>query len=275
MALQGLDVLALEGGAARLEAFKELAFGPRPRAQHREGEDGDVEADALQELEGHLRGGAPRRVAAHVHHLRPRHGTGERLELLLGEERIGKRHVRARLAVAVGPLDRGVEPRRTARVGARDDDEPLVPPRIGGGSELPLHLLAGNQLLALNVAAALRVHLVFEVDSRDPRRLELLHRANDVDRVAISGVRVGDDGNRHRLGEVVRHHRHLPHGEEADVGLPEQGVGDPGAGHVDGRESRLLDEPGGEGVPRSGNRGQLPGTQHGPQCLALRSRVIH
>ena len=275
MALQGLDVLKLEGGAARPEPFEEVSLGPRPRPQHREREDGDVEADPREELERHLRGGAPRRVAAHVHHLRPRHRPGEGLELLLGEERVRERHVRSRLPVAVGPLDRRIEPGRAAGVGARDDDEPVVPPRVRGGPELPFHLLAGDELLALDVAAPLGVHLVLEVDGRDPRRLELPHGAHDVDGVPVPRIRIGNDGNRHRLGEVVGHHRHLPHGEEADIGLAQEGIGDPGTGHVDGREPRLLDQPCGQRIPGARHRGQLPRIQQGPQRPALRSRVFH
>ena len=139
----------------------------------------------------------------------------------------------------------------------------------------PSHLLAGDELLALDVAAPLGIHLVLEMDGRDPRRLELPHRAHDVDRVPVPGIRIGDDGDRHRLGEVVGHHRHLPHGEEADVGLAEEGVGDPGTGHVDGGEARFLDQPRGERIPGARHRGQLPRIQHGLERPALRSRVIH
>ena len=54
------------------------------------------------------------------------------------------------------------------------------------------------------MAGPLGRHLVFDVQGRDPRFLELPDAAHDVDRVAVSGFAVADDGDVHRVDDFAR-----------------------------------------------------------------------
>ena len=58
---------------------------------------------------------------------------------------------------------------------------------------LPDHLVGADQQLAAHVPALLGHHLVLELDPGDAGLLVELHGADDVDRVAVAGVGVGDD----------------------------------------------------------------------------------
>ena len=74
-------------------------------------------------------------------------------------------------------------------------------PRLDGGPELADHLVGADQRLAAHVPALLGHHLVLELDPGDAGLLVQLHRADDVDRVAVAGVGVGD-------------HRHVDGGDD-------------------------------------------------------------
>ena len=108
-----------------------------------------------------------------------------------------------------------------------------------------------DDLLAVEVAAALGVDLVLDVEAGEPRVLHRLHGAGDVHRLAEA--RVGVDERRQ-----VGHPRDLPgpgrdlgQRREADVGQSEVG-GDDGARDVDALEALLLDQPRAERVERAG-----------------------
>ena len=56
------------------------------------------------------------------------------------------------------------------------------------GADLGDEVLAAHQLLAVEMAALLGEHLVLDMDGGDAGALELLHRAEDVELVAVAGV---------------------------------------------------------------------------------------
>ena len=126
---------------------------------------------------------------------------------------------------------------------------------------LPHHLVGADQPLAAHVPALLGRHLVLELDPGDAGLLVELHGADDVDRVAVAGVGVGDhrhvDGGHDPPGVVD----HLAAAEQPDVGAADQRGRRPEAGHVDGVEAGLLDQPGREGVVRARRHERRPAGQ--------------
>ena len=77
--------------------------------------------------------------------------------------------------------------------------------------------------LAVEVAAALRVHLVLEVHAGEARVLERLHRAGDVHRLAEAGVGVDQRGQVGHAGDLRAAAGDLGERREPDVGQPEVG----------------------------------------------------
>jgi hypothetical protein len=98
------------------------------------------------------------------------------------------------------------------------------------------------------VSAALRDRLIFDVERGDPGGGVLADRADHVERVAVAVVGVRDDRHGNRLHEPACLIGHLAEREQPDVRAPEERRGCAVAGHVDGVEPRLLDQPGREGV---------------------------
>ena len=84
-----------------------------------------------------------------------------------------------------------------ARVGACDEHEVRIEiaADLVGRTVLAHRLLQGDHLPARHVAAALGNDLVLDVDAGHAGLDVLPHGADDVDRVAVPVVRVGDDGH--------------------------------------------------------------------------------
>ena len=112
--------------------------------------------------------------------------------------------------------------------------------------QLQHHLLGRNQLLAFEVPAALRRHLILEQDARGPGPLELLH-VHDVVQIAVSGVAVGDDGIATRWA-MRRTASAISVMSRPTSGKPEHAGRGSEAADEDGFEPGQLDEPGGEDV---------------------------
>ena len=91
-----------------------------------------------------------RRLAAvhDVGDLRDRKLLGDACHLGLVDRRLDERHVGTRLDHRMRAIDRGVEAEHRARIGARDDLEILVPPRIDRGLHLAQHLVERNDVFA-------------------------------------------------------------------------------------------------------------------------------
>ena len=182
------------------------------------------------------------------------------LELLDGLRRLDEQRVGARLLVGEAALDRRVEAERLARVGAGDDEQVALAARVGGGADLGRVLLGGDHLLALEVAALLRPHLVLEEHAGRARVLEVADGAQHVDRVAVAGVGVDDHGRGRRrarrrasasaISDSVRKPksgsprcaaRHRVAGDEDDVEADARG---------DARRERVVDARHQDGVVR-------------------------
>ena len=83
-----------------------------------------------------------------------------------------KLDVGAGFAISGGAVDRRLETVGRDRVGARDDDEVEVGARVGGGLHLGDHLGLRDRLLAVEMAAAFRKHLVLDLDGVGAGALE-------------------------------------------------------------------------------------------------------
>ena len=114
--------------------------------------------------------------------------------------------------------------------------------------------------------AALGRHLVFDVQRRDAGLLVLLHGPYDVDRVAEAGVGVGDDRQGAGSCDATGVVDHLGHGHEPDVGTAEHRRRGAEARHVDGLETRLLDEAGAERVVHTRREHGIARLEHLPQA---------
>ena len=83
--------------------------------------------------------------------------------------------------VPVGPLDGGVETQRRPRVGARDDQQSSSE-RASRRGAASVERRRVNDVLVGQMAAALREHLIFQLDRGDAGVVVLPHGAHDIDR---------------------------------------------------------------------------------------------
>jgi hypothetical protein len=104
------------------------------------------------------------------------------------------------------------------------------------------------------VPAALGVLLIFQVKSGHARRLELPDRPHDVERLAEAGVRVDDDGDRHRFRRVAGVPDDLFQGHQPDVRIAGDPVGGPGTRDIDSRKARPLGQQRDRGVEDARHR---------------------
>jgi hypothetical protein len=98
------------------------------------------------------------------------------------------------------------------------------------------------------MAASLWPRLVLEVHTCDAGFFVVAYRAPDVDGIAVTGVRIRDDGQTRRIGDTPRVVDHFGRGQETDVGRTESREARAEPGHVYGIESFERDEAGGERV---------------------------
>jgi hypothetical protein len=73
------------------------------------------------------------------------------------------------------------------------------------GAQLAAHLGGWHQAFASQVAAAFRESLVFQLQHGRACALEAAHRALHVQRVAVAGVGVNDDGQLHPFSDARQH----------------------------------------------------------------------
>jgi hypothetical protein len=124
------------------------------------------------------------------------------------EQRIG-----AGLVVACGALDRALEAFDRDRVRAGDHERLARAPGIERRADLAAHLVRSDQSLTVEMPAPLRKILVLELNRVGARLLEPAHRAHDIERVAVTGVRINDEMDidsvayqRHRVGDLAHAH---------------------------------------------------------------------
>src|SRR5699024_2411522 len=115
---------------------------------------------------------------------------------------------------------------------------------LGGGVDV-------DHLLAIEVPAALGVHLVLDVRPGDTRVFQRLDRARDVHRLPEAGIGIDDRRQVRHLGDLARTPRHLCEGGEADVGEAEFGAHHC-TGHVHPVETETFDHLRCERVERPG-----------------------
>ena len=142
-------------------------------------------------------------------------------------------HVRARLRVPVGPLDRRVQSQRRARVGAGHDEQIVVGPGVQGGRQRLFEHRRIDDLFVRQMAASLGENLVLQLNRGNPGRVVGPDGAHHVHRRAVSGIGIGDE--RHVAQRADDHpgsFGHFARGGQADVGQPEPGRGHAGTGHI-------------------------------------------
>ena len=104
--------------------------------------------------------------------------------------RLDEHRVDTDVARHLRPLDRVGEPVHSQRIGARRHVQVLAV--VACCPELGEPVIHRDDLLAGHVTAALRPHLILEEHPGRTGGLPQLHGADDVDRVAVSGVTVDD-----------------------------------------------------------------------------------
>jgi len=170
---------------------------------------------------------------------------------LPGLWRFNESDIRAGLQEALRTFDRLVDAEGRSRVGATDDHELGVDPRLDGSTQAQQHLVSGDDRLAFEVPAALRSHLILDENAGGSGPLELTDGPLHVHQIAVSGVAVRDERNRQTGGHAPYRFRHLSEREKVQV-RQRQGAGrhaEP-AGEQQ-RNTGTFQEQGGERVVRS------------------------
>jgi hypothetical protein len=149
--------------------------------------------------------------------------------------------------------------------------KPSIATRVDCGFDLGHHLDRRDHLLALEMPAALREHLVLDLDRVGAGALEQLDGTPHVERVAESGVgidhqRAGEDGT--DRGNVVDQ---LGQGDQAVVGDAEIGVGNPGTGHIGGRKAAVGNHAGGKRIGDARQDQRRAGDERGAELTAGRA----
>jgi hypothetical protein len=97
----------------------------------------------------------------------------------------------------------------------------------------------------------LREFLILDVDSRDAAALKFAHGAKHVELVAVAGVGIGDHRHFDCGGKTPGIGDHFRHRNEAEIGVS-QTRRRTGTRHIDGGETGLLDQLGGDAVVGAG-----------------------
>ena len=98
------------------------------------------------------------------------------------------------------------------------------------------------------MAAALGEGLVFQLNHGGARTFKFAHGALRVQRIAKARVRIHDHGQAHAIGDVGQGACHFGGCGQANVGAPEQGIGDGGTRQIQRFKPCLLGDQGAEGV---------------------------
>ena len=188
----------------------------------------------------------------------PARALGDAGELLDVLDRLDEHDVGPGVDEPPRPLDRLVDAGDGDGVGPGDDDGVRRAARLDGDGDALDGVGEGDDLLVLEVAAALRRDLVLDLHGRRAGRLDLDDGAPHVQRAAEAGVDVGDDRDvdarrdpAHGRGDVVE-------AEQAEVGDAQRRRREGEPGQVGGVEAGLLDERGAEGVEAPGGVDEAP-----------------
>ena len=178
-------------------------------------------------------------------------------ELLFRLRRFDKTEIGAGLEIGIHAVDCGLQALAGTGIGARDDQQVRVAARVDCGFDLADHFRRADDLLAFIVPAFLRADLVFDMERGNTALLVLAHAAHHVDRIAVTGVHVGDDRNIHGFDRARNEQQVLGHGQQADVGIT-AGARVAAAGEINRIEAGGLHQPCGQRVVGAG-RDQVTG----------------
>ena len=103
------------------------------------------------------------------------------------------------------------------------------------------------------MAAALGLNLVLEMHAGGARAGELARRARDRERCAEASVGVDEERQRGRAADAAHVLADVVEARDPEVGQPERGVRDAGAGQVDRAEAGFLGEQRAVGIDRAGD----------------------
>ncbi len=162
-------------------------------------------------------------------------------------------------------------------IGPGDDEEIPAGPGFDRGANLLHVLLAIDHALAAHVPALLGPHLVFEKAAGRPGGNQFVHRAEDVERIAVTGVGVDDDGNPHAHANASRPLDHFRLRQQAHVGLAQGRGGDRIAGDEGHGKADVLGELRRQGVKHSGEgdrAGLVQRLVHSGRVHGLRLRTL-
>ena len=239
-------------GIAHWQAITEPGLGERAdgeagESQRRGRIDRHLESDLLE-----LGQRQQRRHSAgeHVGQLRERHLAGDASELLDRLWRLDKAQIDPCLGISIRPIDRAVEPFAGAGVGPREDHEVAISASVERGMKPIEHRGHRHDLLAGEVPAALRLELILDEDPRGPGRLELFHRPGDTRAVAMAGITVGNQWDRHPGRDPAHTFGHLRCRQQPEVGKAMRARCGAKAAEEEHFGTGLLDDAGREGIMR-------------------------
>ena len=187
-------------------------------------------------LKGYFFSSSSREQVAVVDQRQVAEFLGVTLQVVEGFDAIDEDQVGARCAIGACAQHDVVPSVGLQRVGARDDDEIAIAPRVAGGAHLRHHLFQLDDLLARQETASLGEHLVFDVQRRGARVFVLANGPPHVERISVARVGVADDGDVHRIRDRARVGDHLGHREQPEVWIAARGRSAE-ARHVDGVEA--------------------------------------
>ena len=201
-------------------------------------------------------------------HVRARNFAQRPLDFWNGVEAHRLGHVGARLHEQLAARDRLLDAFDAGGVGARRDIEVRVGAGVERGFELGQHLLDRHDLLARQVAAAVRKHLVADEQAGNPGRLEGTHHLPHVVDAAKAGVGIDIDRNFDRRTDA-----RVVIGVVAHVGLAHVGLrqhrADRGITAGDDRlETFVLDDAGRQRVIGAGHQRQFLARHDGAEFFS-------
>ena len=201
-----------------------------------------------------------------------RAASTRRLICIFGADRIGEDHVGAGFRIGARTPQHALDALDRQRVRARDDGKSIVPASQAGRFDLFHTFDQGYHLLAGHVPAALRMHLVLDIDAGKPRLLEHLHRVVHVHGIAVAGVGIGGQrdgegaGQHPAMVDVFRKSHH------PDIVDAEERIGNAGARRGSHLEAGLFDQAGAVAVVDAGGDDQPASCQELTEFLGA---VLH
>jgi hypothetical protein len=197
----------------------------------------------------------------------PRHLADHAPDVGDGIDALGLGRIGARRHERPAARNGGIDALDAGGVGAGDDEQTAVAPRIERGLDPGQHVGERDNLLARQVATAVREHLVAEEQPGDAGRLERPHHLADIVDAAEAGIAVHIDWNVHRgadAGIVVGIVAHIA---LAHIGLPHHAADRGIAAGNDGFEPLGLHDLGRQRIIGAGHRHQAAARDQFPEPL--------